>query len=268
MRANNIDEVITYLEHIIRDCTFSNNRLGYFAALYHKVTVNVKQGIVTGKFQHPKRMERLDIIFANRYLEAYQLWQDGKKPTASWELAFITARKSTPLVLQQLLLGMSAHINLDLGIAAVEVMGDSPMTDLHSDFDMINTIIASLTYEVLNDLGKISPLLSLLGLHAGNRNSVLIQFSIDNARDGAWCFAEELHALPLSQRSGCITQRDQNIHKLGESIAIQSGFLRFTAWLVHMFEWKKPARIITALYYNKNKQYFVTDPAADGTGNN
>lgn len=262
MRANNIDEVITYLEHIIRDCTFANDRLGYFAALYHKVTVNVKQGIATGKFQQPKRMERLDIVFANRYLEAYQLWKDGKKPTASWELAFTTAQKSTPLVLQQLLLGMSAHINLDLGIAAVEIMGDSPLADLHSDFDMINTIIASLTYEVLNDLVKISPLLSLLGLHAGNRNSVLIQFSIDNARDGAWCFAEELHALPAAERQLNISQRDQNIHKLGESIANQTGVLKLTAWLVHLFEWKKPSRIITMLYYCKNKEYFVTDPSA------
>ena len=79
---------------------------------------------------------------------------------------------------------MNAHINLDLGIAAVEVCGQQPIATLQQDFDAINTIIASLTYQVLNELGSVSPLLSLLGLHATN-NSALIQFGISNAKDGA-----------------------------------------------------------------------------------
>jgi len=258
MPANTIDEVITALEAIIKESLATNSRIGYFAALYHKVTTSVKHGIDTGQFQDGKRMEQLDVLFANRYLEAYTRYKNGQQPTASWQLAFQATQKATPLVLQQLLLGMSAHINLDLGIAAVAVCGNNPLQDIHTDFDSINTIISSLTYQVLADLGRVSPLLSLLGLHAGNNTSVLIQFSIDNARDGAWCFAEELYAMPATQREAGIVQRDKNIHQLGENLANPTGFLKFTTWFIHLFEWKKPSNIIRVLYDGK-KRHFTTD---------
>ncbi|WP_207425123.1 DUF5995 family protein [Pedobacter sp. SYSU D00535] len=254
--STTIDEVITALEQIISESIRTNSRNGYFAALYLKVTESVKQGIQRKQFEDGQRMERLDVLFANRYLEAYHQWKSGQEPSASWKLAFETAEKRSPLILQHLLLGMSAHINLDLGIATVEETGDTPLEDIHNDFDMINTIISSLTYQVLSDLGRVSPLLSLLGLHAGNNNSVLIQFSIDNARDGAWCFAEELYEKAASERPQVIEERDKTILRLGESIVGQSGFLKFTAWLVHLFEWKTPAKVINVLRGQK-KQHFT-----------
>jgi len=254
--ASNIDEVILALENVISSCTKNNSRIGYFAALYLKVTVSVKNGIANGQFQDGPRMEKLDVIFANRYLQAYYQWQNGEEPTASWKLAFQTAEKSSALILQQLLLGMSAHINLDLGIAAYEVNGDAPLQNIHSDFDSINTVISSLTYQVMAELNKVSPLLSLLGLHAGNSNSVLIQFSIDNARDGAWCFTEELYGKTGTDLQACIQKRDQNIFQLGKGIIGQTGLLRFTVWIIDLFEWHKPSRIIEALNENQ-KQYFT-----------
>jgi len=258
MPATTINEVISTLETIINDSVAQNSRLGYFASLYYKVTVSVRDGIAKGQFQNGQRMEKLDVIFANRYLTAYEQWGNGQTPDHSWLIAFQMAQKASPLVLQHLLLGMNAHINLDLGIAAVEVSGTEPLEDLHNDFNMINTIISSLTYQVLAELGRVSPLLSLLGLHAGNNNSVLIQFSIDNARDGAWCYAEELYALPPANREAYIKDRDQNIFKLGENLAVQTGFLKFTIWLIHLLEWKKPSAIIDVLH-STTKRHFTVD---------
>jgi hypothetical protein len=248
--------VIIALDEIIAASIRNKSRLGYFAALYLKVTTSVKDGIVKGQFNNGPRMEKLDVIFANRYLTAYHQWQNNEEPTAVWKVAFQAAEKSSVLVLQQLLLGMSAHINLDLGVAAVEVAGSGGLESLHGDFDMINTIISSLTYQVLDDLDRVSPLLSLLGLHAGNSNSVLIQFSIDNARDGAWCFAEDLHG-KAGDIPACIAKRDQTILQLGKSIIGQTGFLRITVWLIHLFEWKSPSRIITALSTDKKQRFTV-----------
>ena len=242
-----IDDIIASLEKIIADCTAANSRLGYFAALYLKVTKSVKNGIAIGQFQDGPRMEKLDVLFASRYLDAYNQWQNKQQPTASWAVAFEQAEKSSVLVLQHLLLGMNAHINLDLGIAAVEACGDQPIASLQQDFDSINTVISSLTYQVLSELGRVSPLLSLLGLHATN-NSPLIQFSIDNARDGAWCFAEDLIQKQGDAYSQCIAQRDATINRLGQSLVKTKGFVRFTIWLIHLFEfWRKPSAIIKIL---------------------
>lgn len=254
MAEKTIDDIILSLEKIIAECVANKSRLGYFASLYLKVTKSVKDGIAADQFQDGARMEKLDVVFASRYLDAHDKWVNHIKPTASWAIAFEQIEKSFVLVLQHLLLGMNAHINLDLGIAAVEVCGEQPLSVLQQDFDAINNIISALTNEVLFELGQVSPLLSLLGLHASNYNSALIQFSISNARDGAWCFAESLIGKKDDDYTQCISQRDSTITQLGNSLVHATGFMKLTLWLIHVFEWKKPAIIIKTLNeYQKKK---------------
>jgi len=248
MPATSIDEVISALELIIKDSIETNNRMGYFAALYYKVTNRVKEGIENNEFDEGKRMEQLDVVFANRYLTALEQWKNSDNAISfSWKVVFDTTKRSSPLVLQHLLLGMNAHINLDLGIAAATIANTVAIEDIHKDFNAINTIISSLTYQVLNEISHVSPLLSLLGLHASSNNSVLIQFSIDNARDGAWCFAEDLYKRTGIDYTACIANRDNTIKLLANDLALQTGLLRFTAWLIHLFEWKNPSKIIRVL---------------------
>ncbi len=248
MQAKTIDEVLVRLEKIISDSIANKDRAGYFAALYHKVTYSVKQGILNNEFEDGPRMERLDVIFANRYLHAYDQWKAGQKPTWSWEVAFESTKKRRPLVLQHLLLGMNAHINLDLGIAAVETCKGQDLQPLKRDFNNINVVISALTYQVVNDINRVSPLLSLLGLHAGNYNSILIQFSIGNARDGAWCFAQELSEQTTDRDiEKCIVERDANISQLAQSLVHANPLLKFTLWVVHMFEWRRADKIIKTL---------------------
>lgn len=252
-----IDEVITHLEAFIADCENTRNRLGYFAALYHKVTVRVKQGILDNEFEDGARMEKLDVLFANRYLAAVQQLQQQQTPSRSWQAAFTASKKRQTLVLQHLLLGMNAHINYDLGIAAVETAGDQDIRTIRNDFNSINTIIGSLIFEVMNELNRVSPLLSLFGFHATN-NSILIQFSITNARDGAWSFAEDLSSKLGNSAAwdACMAARDNSIHKLGTSLTKPKGLIRITMWFIHLFEWKNPAKVIRA-FYKYEKKYIT-----------
>lgn len=248
----------------------TKSRLGYFATLYLKVTKSVKEGIANGQFQDGPRMEKLDVVFASRYLDAYNSWINHQPTTQSWAIAFEQADKSSILVLQHLLLGMNAHINLDLGIAAVEVCNaeSQPISMLQADFDAINNIIAALTNQVLYELGQVSPLLSILGLHASNYNSALIQFTIGNARDGAWCFAEDLIQKTGNDYTAFINQRDATIAQLGESLIHGTGFpMKFTLWLIHVFEWHNPSKIIRTLDQYQKQKLTVTatsvKPATD-----
>ena len=66
-----IDEVIIRLDEIIEDAITEESRLGYFAALYNRVTIAIREGIRDDAFDDNQSMERLDIAFANRYIEAY-----------------------------------------------------------------------------------------------------------------------------------------------------------------------------------------------------
>ena len=86
--ARSIDQVIQQLEEIILLSMETGSRIGYFAALYNRVTQTVCDGIANGRFEDGSRMERLDVVFANRFLAAYSAYQQGEPPTRSWLLKF------------------------------------------------------------------------------------------------------------------------------------------------------------------------------------
>jgi hypothetical protein len=59
--ARTIDEVIQQLDEIIVRSIRERSRLGFFAALYHTVTLKVREGIAAGQFEDGPRMERLPL---------------------------------------------------------------------------------------------------------------------------------------------------------------------------------------------------------------
>jgi hypothetical protein len=192
---NTIDEVIERLNEILQWAAAEGSRIGYFAALYRGVTERVREGIASGLFQDGARMERFDVIFANRYLDALRMFRAGDQPTRSWLFAFETAEGTRPVVLQHLLLGINAHINLDLGVAAAEVSKGSELGALQSDFDSINDILASRVRVVQAQIARVSPLTSLLERIDPTADRAVINFSIERARDQAWTVAELLACL-------------------------------------------------------------------------
>ena len=103
-QINTIDEVISALQIIIAESEKNSDTMGYFAALYKKVTIKVKEGIASGYFDDGSRMEQLDVVFAKRHLEAYFTFQNGEPVTLSWQKAFELSARYRPIVLQHLLI--------------------------------------------------------------------------------------------------------------------------------------------------------------------
>jgi len=208
-----INDVINSLDVIIQKSRRDHDPLGYFAALYKKVTIKVKEGIDTNFFDDGTRMEKLDIIFASRYLDAYAAYQNNKQVTDSWKIAFNASKDYWPIVLQHLLIGMNAHINLDLGIAAAEISKGNSIEDLKNDFDKINEILSSLVTEVQDDLANIWPTLKKILKLTRKVDDFLIDFSMELARDGAWRFAKQLAVANDDQLKLLITERDQKVKR-------------------------------------------------------
>src|SRR5690606_1101716 len=242
-----IDDVISDLDAIIETSLEQSSRLGFFAALYREVTVAVKHGIEHGRFQDGARMERLDVVFAQRYLDAYAAFRRGVPPTQSWAIACETAARPTPIILQHLLLGINAHINLDLGIAAAEVAPGRELGGLLHDFNEINTVLAELTAGVMQKLDVLSPWIGSLNRWFGEADDMLVSFSLGTARDGAWQFAEKLASTKSSQWPALIQQRDAAIAGLGREIAAPGFPLRLLVWVVRAPESKDPRLITEAL---------------------
>jgi hypothetical protein len=214
-----IDDVIAVLQDIIDTSIQEKSPLGYFAALYQKVTIKVKEGIQNNFFEDGPRMEKLDIIFAKRYIDAYYNYTQNKAVTESWEKAFSLSKKFWPIVLQHLLIGMNAHINLDLGIAAAQVSDGHPIENLKGDFDKINTVLSSLVLDVENDLAKIYPFLRKILKYTRDVDNFLVDFSMEIARNGAWSFAVNLANTPSSELNNAIKERDLRVAKTASLIS-------------------------------------------------
>lgn len=228
MSAQTIEEVIASLEQIINTSKETENPLGYFAALYQKVTITIKNKLGTNYFDDDARMEKLDVTFANRYLDAYSDFQEGKPISKSWEEAFEAAKEDKFIVLQHLLFGMNAHINLDLGIAAAEITDSTTIVSLESDFNKINEILGELTNEVQEDLAKIWPKLLWILKFFGRTDDYIVNFGMNIARDSAWKFANELVVENGNARGILIAEKD---HKVAKYLR----FLKGKGWIERVF---------------------------------
>jgi len=216
--ATTIDEVIAQLGDAIERALRDGSRLGFFAALYRKVTIKVKEGIAAGRFDDGPRMERLDVTFANRYLDALERFRRGQRPTPCWLLSFEAAATWPPIILQHLLLGMNAHINFDLGIAAATVAPKDELPSLKHDFNEINTILAGLVGEVQGEIDRLSPWIKLLDHIDPKADKAIVNFSMEKARTAAWRVAERLAPVPPGQWGPELLTLDLEVTLLGRLV--------------------------------------------------
>lgn len=213
-----IADVIERLGGIVEESKATGSTAGYFAALYRTVTIRVRDGIAAGEFDDGPRMEELDVVFARRYLDAYDAYGAGGRVTEAWRLAFDTTDRWWPIVLQHLLLGMNAHINLDLGIAAARVAPGDRLSGLRGDFDRINGILGELVDGVQEELASIWPALKLLDHTAARTDEAIVNFAMERARDHAWSVACRLAPLPVAEQDDHIARLDRGVTLIGRAV--------------------------------------------------
>lgn len=247
MPATYINEVIFKLDQIIETECENNSCMAYFPILYRKVTVRIKDGILNNEFENNPRMEKLDVLFANRYIDAYECLGAKKPFTQSWKNAFEASKKGNLLIMQHLLLGINAHINLDLGIAVAETVGeDGELMDFENDFNKINEILGSMIANVESKIISVSPLFGLLDKFGKGREDKLVNFSINIARDGAWLFANQYHFSKNKEEE--LKARDCVIATLADKLVHQkSWLLKYLVKTIYFFENKDIPHIVGVL---------------------
>ncbi|PRC44820.1 hypothetical protein C6A85_98305, partial [Mycobacterium sp. ITM-2017-0098] len=91
-RAESLDDVIRNFDEIIDWAIDAENGIGYFATVYKRATLAIKEKIKAGGyFDDDKRMTRFDIIFAQRYFDALNAYFhpcDYEAPTHTWQWCF------------------------------------------------------------------------------------------------------------------------------------------------------------------------------------
>ncbi|KUI29348.1 DUF5995 family protein [Mycobacterium sp. GA-2829] len=207
-----LDEVVQALSSIIEWSTNDSNRLGYFAALYKRITIAVGAAIEQGAFHNGQLMERFDVAFAQRYFDAINGHlhpAQFSRPTRSWQVAFDAAARPEPIIVQHMLGGIMAHILLDLGIVTREI---SPrLSEVREDFDTINAVLASQVEGIVLDINELSPALAeVYAVLRQNQIFVIVEV-FRQTRDSAWRFGSVLAAEPSFARPATIWFRDRQI---------------------------------------------------------
>jgi len=124
-----------------------------------------------------------------RYLSAWEQWHAGQPTTQAWALVFAAGLDNNLMVMQHLAMGINAHINFDLGIAAAQTVPGEPLGKLKNDFDLINRLLAEQVGEVQRKLSQALPLMAVVDRFAGRLDENLANFIINISRGAAWRIA-------------------------------------------------------------------------------
>ena len=254
LNIRTIDDVIAAIEGIIQWSITNESRLGYFGALYKRITVSIKKNLPN--FQKPPRMEQLDVTFASRYFAALNAWfWPAQFPPLSpaWRVAFQAAALPGPIIVQHLLAGVNAHIDLDLGIAAESVAPGAQLPDLEHDFNLVNQVLANEVAGVLDEIDELSPVLAEIYKAFKNVETGIIDRMLDFTRMEAWGFATELAPLNPQQQATAIARRDAIAAGLGTLIITPPALFEHLIQVIALLETRDVVKIIETLNEQANR---------------
>ena len=103
-------------------------------------------------------------------------------------------------------------------MAAARAAPGGQLNALKNDFDRINAVLAGLVDEVQAELVSTWPLLRRLNRSPGRAEKILINFSMEKARDAAWDVARKLAPLGREEQEREIVRLDDRVTAFGRRI--------------------------------------------------
>lgn len=247
IEANNIEEIIQGLDTIIVTAKETNSRVGFFAALYRQVTLQIQQRIAQGQFDDNIRMDEFATRFANRYFATLDAYQQGEELSKAWKVTLEATEQTDLIIVQHLLLGINAHVNFDLGVATVQTAPGDELPSLKDDFDQLNDIFTDLLNEVQEVIGEFSPWMDILDRVGGRTDESIANFSITKARQSAWKQAEILVDQTPLQQKAILAVLDSQVAFLGRIITNPNHILRLAIQLINSAESDNVIEIIDGI---------------------
>ncbi len=217
------DPVLVRMKNLLHDWEAVNDRRLIFLRCYEEMTKNVLAAIETRNFEDVTWIATLMTNFADLYFRALEAEDSGlAAPPIAWRIAFKAAHVSRTHALQNLVLGVNAHINYDLVLALSDLLAsewqqlsEEQRQIRYRDYcrinDIINRTIDTVKYQVIDPL---EPEIRLVDKVLGPIDDWMTELLITEWRDEVW-----KHAMQVIVASG---QTDrQTIIQHVEKIAIE-----------------------------------------------
>lgn len=166
-----------------------------FLNCYLLMTRNMLAAVDAGEFHDDKWVNHLLHRFADYYFDAAVAYdKDPASASAVWRTTFYAAAQTNLSVIQNLLLGVNAHINYDLVLALAEMLRDEWPTltqeqrlARYADHCHVNDVIAS-TIDAVQDqvICPLAPAFSLIDMLFGPADEWIAKQVIIRWRDTVW----------------------------------------------------------------------------------
>ena len=212
-----------------------------FLSCYHLMTGNTLQAIDEGEFNDNQWVEELLGRFAGYYFDALDQYQrDDATTPAVWVLAFDAARDPDIQVLQNLIMGVNAHINYDLVLTLVDMLDPEweRLSEIernlrYADHRHVNDIIGR-TVDTVQDtvIEPRSPAMDIVDKVLGPIDEWVASRMIAHWRDEVWDRAVNmLETADPDERENLRLQTETTALKRAGAILFEEG----PAGLRHMF---------------------------------
>src|SRR5215211_5063814 len=174
-----------------------------FNGMYLQVTEAVRDDMPS--FESPQFVERLDVLFAEFYFQAFDAAAAHAWVSKAWAPLFERKDASDVLALQFALAGMNAHINNDIAHALVLTWRELDLepardTPEYRDYERVNAILERVEGEIKGPLSD--RLVTEVDTLLGTADDVLALWSIRRAREEAWRRARIMRAAPDAELDG------------------------------------------------------------------
>lgn len=120
--------------------------------------------------------------------------------------------------MQHLLLGINAHINLDLPVVSAQILDRHDPEGFEADFHAVNDLLASLIDEVQDEVATAGLWMKVVDVLGGPLDEALCSFVLSKARSSAWARTLTLHGLDPEARPELIRQFDQDTRQTARRI--------------------------------------------------
>lgn len=224
--------VVARMQALISQWERESNSQAFFLSCYRMMTSNMLSALEQDEFQDPAWVDHLLNHFADYYfvaLAAYE--QDPSSAPLVWQLAHNATRNPHITPLQNLLLGVNAHINYDLVLTLVDLLrpewqnlSETRRLGRYADYCYVNQIIAR-TIDAVQDqvLEPAMAIMDLVDRLLGPLDEMLISSLINHWRETVWHNALRLlEAQSDDERQAVLEQVEQNALRLGHLIAPDS----------------------------------------------
>jgi hypothetical protein len=184
-----LDDVVTGFGELENGFRRAHDRRSVFLTLYAIVSSAIREAIARRAFEDAAWVERYAVAFANLYRDALLHYGSGQleRVPKAWIIGFDAARAAQGLVLQDMLLGVNAHVNNDLPLALLAVGIGPDRASRYRDHTAVNQVLASVTELATERLMALyAPGLGKLDEVAGQIDELISAFSLEVARESAW----------------------------------------------------------------------------------